>query len=138
MKRNSNKEAGLTIVECIIALFLTTIAIFTLINMQPLAWQGAGKADYLGRAAAILQREMETNEYLIMTGNVPSDSKSCLDNDGNSVDCKDSSAVYSIFIAASNPATLPQNTTLLNVKVTWPGSKKGVGSSMIVSRQGKF
>ena len=138
MKKNSNSDAGLTIVECVIALFLTTIAIFTLINMQPLAWQGAGKSDYLGRAAAILQRELEINEYEIMKGVVPPNSKSCVDKDGKSVDCTDASAMYSIIITTSKPATIPDETTLLNVRVTWPETKRGVASSIIVSPQGKF
>lgn len=125
-------------VECIIALFLTTIAIFTLINMQPLAWQGAGKSDYLGRAAAILQRELETNELAIMRGTIPSNVKYCLDKDGKDIGCGNANVLYNIFVSTSQPSSIPANTTLLNIQVTWPSTKKGVSSSIIVSRQEKF
>jgi Tfp pilus assembly protein PilV len=54
-----NKK-GMTLMECIIALVLTTTAIVSLMTMQSLSWKGAGKSDYLGRAEGILQRELET------------------------------------------------------------------------------
>ena len=60
--------------ECIIALLLTTIAIVSLMSMQSLAWKGAGKSDYLGRAEGILQRELETLESNFMWGTTTSTS----------------------------------------------------------------
>jgi hypothetical protein len=75
---------------------------------------------------------------MIMKGSIPPNGKSCVDQDGNVVSCGGKSAVYSIFVTTNVPATLPANATLLNVRVTWPQSQKGVTSSIIVSRQGKF
>jgi|YelNatPaOPRAMG01_1025707.scaffolds.fasta_scaffold55334_3 Tfp pilus assembly protein PilV len=132
----SNKQKGITIIECIIALFLTTVAVLTLMNMQPLAWQGAGKSDYLGRAVGILQRELESNELMIMAGQAPPNGQTCSDKDGNVVACNDKSALFAIEVTTSKPSTIPPNTTLLNVKVNWPGNKRGITSSLIVSPQG--
>jgi Tfp pilus assembly protein PilV len=125
-------------VECIVALFLTVIAVLTLVNMQPLAWQGAGKSDYLGRAAGILQRELETKEHIIMRGGIPVNGKTCSDQDGVTVLCEDQSAFFSIVTTTSTPATIPAHTSLLNIKVIWPGNQNGLTSSVIVSVQETF
>lgn len=132
----------MSIVECLIAVLLTTIAFVSLMLMQSLAWKGAGKSDYLGRAAAILQRELESNEGAILWGtgappNGPPTSNTavitCADASGTTITCGGASTIFTITYTPTLPAgTL--TTYLINVKVIWPGSVNGITSSMIVSR----
>lgn len=125
-------------VECIIALVLTTVAVVSILSAQSLAWRGAGKSDYMGRAVGLLQRELERNEYDIMKGAPPADSQTCTDKDSNVVACNAAGALYTINIATSTPASIPAGTRLLNVRVRWPGSRNGLSSSVIVSPQPAF
>ena len=60
-----NKK-GITIIEVVLTLFLTTVGIMALLSMQPISWQTAGRSDFMGRAAGILQSELERNEIRIM------------------------------------------------------------------------
>lgn len=59
-------ERGIGLIEVVLAMFLVTVAIMAILSLQPSAWQTAGKSDFLGRAAEILHKEMETTEAFIM------------------------------------------------------------------------
>ena len=59
-------KRGISLVEVVIAIFLTTFAILALLSMQPMSWRTATKSDLMGKAAEILQRELENNELFIM------------------------------------------------------------------------
>jgi Tfp pilus assembly protein PilV len=63
LKRN---DRGISLVEVTIALFLTTIGVLAVMSLQPTAWKTAARSDYMGRAAGILQKELETREAFIM------------------------------------------------------------------------
>lgn len=60
---------GISLVEVVMAMFLVTVGIIALLSMQPMSWQVAGKSDFLGKAAEILQNELATMELLIMNPN---------------------------------------------------------------------
>jgi prepilin-type N-terminal cleavage/methylation domain-containing protein len=127
---------GLSLIECLIALFLATIAAVSLVNMQTLAWVGAGKSDYWGRAAVIMQRELDTHESEIVWGTPPANNNivtTCADASGNSVLCTNASKVFTITYTPTIPSGAV-TTYLVNVKITWPGSHNGVRSSKIVYR----
>jgi Tfp pilus assembly protein PilV len=144
-----NKK-GMTLMECIIALVLTTIAVVSLMSMQTLAWRGAGKSDYLGRAQGILQRELETFENNFRQGAIPScygifSCISCSCNGITPCTCNgttppwtstykitEDNIPFTINVSATVPAT-PANTWLVNVQITWPGNVNGIKSSIIVS-----
>ena len=66
MSRTACNNRGITIVEVLITLFLTAVGILALLSMQPTAWNAAGRSDFMGRAAGILQSELERNELMIM------------------------------------------------------------------------
>ena len=144
--------------ECIIALLLTAIAVISLMSMQSLAWRGAGKSDYLGRAEGILQRELETyeNNFMQATTTTCVGLFSCISCSCNGITpctCNGTTPPWnstyvitedniSFTIKASacdNGAgacnnTIPLNTWVVNVQITWPGSVNGIRSSIIVSR----
>jgi Tfp pilus assembly protein PilV len=145
---NLYNKKGLTLIECIIALVLTMIAVVSLMSMQSLAWRGTGKSDYLGRAEGILQRELESYENNFMQAIT-----SCTCNGITPCTCSGANPPWnSTYIitednipftinasACDNSAgtcnnTIPLNTWLINVRITWPGSVNGIRSSIIVSR----
>jgi hypothetical protein len=133
-----NKK-GLTILECIIAIFLTTIMLVSLISMQSLSWTGASKADYLGRAQGVLQRELEVQELLIMSGNVtPANVTACLNNEYNSVACGTKGAVFTVNTRKMDNSANITTTCRIIVNVTWPKSKNGIKSSMLAAPQLDF
>lgn len=151
MKKRSNNQKGLSLVECIVALVLTTVAIVSLISMQSLAWRGAGKSDYLGRAIGIIQRELEQNQLAIMKGAIPANAQTCADKEGSPVGCDSAEKMFilnktttSCFCSGTtacvcpNTTGSPVNTWRFNVRITWPESEKGMSSSVIVSRQAAF
>ena len=123
--RLNNK--GITLVESLVAVMLTGIAILGLMTMQPLAWQTAGKADSMTRAAGIMQRELEAIEGSIMSGTIPANKTNVPETMGN--------ATYTLNTTITQPTT---TSWLAHVRVTWPGNANGMKSSIIVTRQTGF
>ena len=123
MNRIFNNK-GITIVESLIAVFLTAVAVASLIAMQPLSWQSAGRADSISRAVGILQQELETSEILIKNGTPPSAS-------ANYDDVFVGNQRFEKRLSISQPNT---SSWLVNVHVRWQGNPKGIQSSMIVMR----
>jgi len=151
VKKHLSNEKGLTIVECIMALFLTTIMVVSLINMQSLAWVGAGKSDYLGRAVGILQRELENREYDILKSTTPTTgtTTTCSDRDGNVVDCNQAGKMFTVTTTTTAcsitsagvttcPTTATANIWRVDVQLGWTGSSHGLGSTIMVSPQSNF
>jgi Tfp pilus assembly protein PilV len=124
--RLNNK--GITLVESLVAVMLTGIAILGLMSMQPLAWQTAGKADSMTRASGIMQRELETIEGSIMSGTIPANKTNVVETMGN--------ASYTINTTITQPTAT--NSWLARVRVAWPGNTNGIKSSIIVTRQEGF
>ncbi len=62
-------KRGISLVEVMIAIFLTTFGILALLSMQPMSWKTAMQSDLMGKAAEILQKELESNEMFIMNSN---------------------------------------------------------------------
>ncbi len=60
---------GMSFIEVLITLFLTTVGVMALLSMQPISWQTAGRSDFMGRAAGILQSELEQIEVRVMNPN---------------------------------------------------------------------
>lgn len=115
-------------VESLVAVMLTGIAILGLLSMQPLAFQTAGKADSMTRASGIMQRELETIEGSIMSGTIPANKTNVPEIIGN--------ASYTINTTITQPTAI--NSWLVRVRVTWPGNPNGLRSSIIVTRQEGF
>jgi Tfp pilus assembly protein PilV len=122
---NIFNDKGLTIVESLIAVVLTVIAVVGLTTMQPLGLQSAGKADSLTHATEIMQSQLETIECSIMHGTIPA-SANVTETVGNET-----------FTVNT---TIAANATrwLVRVSVTGQGNTKPVRSSIIVSTQNNF
>lgn len=117
-------------VEVLIAMFITTVAVFSISAMIPLSWKTASKSDYLGRATGLLQNELESRQYQTMNGvdpttlEYPEAGKAILVGD----------TTFTVKTVTSKDNVHP-NTWVVNVNVAWPGNDNGVTSSMLVTRQ---
>jgi Tfp pilus assembly protein PilV len=129
---------GFTLVEAMIAVFLTMIAVVSVLSMQPTSWRAASKADYMGRAAGVMQSELELRENQIMIGTIPaSPINQTVQVGGAGTNAGD--ATFGVTTTTTNPGA---NRWLVNVRVTWPGNCFGgtcsITSSMLVTRQAGF
>ena len=139
MLRTISNIKGFTLIEAMIAVFLTMIAVISILTMQATSWKAAGKADYTGRAAGVMQSELELRENQIMLGTIPaSPINQTLLAGGSGTNAGDAS--FNVITTTTNTGT---NRWLVNVRVTWPGGTCPGGtcsitSSMIVTRQAGF
>ena len=132
---------GITMVESLIAVLLTAIAIVSIMPMQDIALKTMSRTDYMGRAAGIMQAELESQENVIMnsdditspiiagtvTKTVYASSNGPTSGITGSGDA--SFTVVTIISAASGTKSW-----LVNVQVTWTGNTTGIKSSVIASR----
>jgi Tfp pilus assembly protein PilV len=140
MLRTACNNRGITLVEVVITLLITTVGILALLSMQPTAWQAAGRSDFVGRAAGILQSELERNELWIMNPNNPV-TTGVLAN--RSVFASSQTTRQTGDIAYTVGTTITQlagttNAWSVRIQVTWPGNTRGVSETVIVSRQEYF
>ena len=133
---------GITMAESLIALLLTTIAIVSLMPMQDNALKTMSRSDYLGRAAGIMQAELEYQENVMMNSD---DTTSPITAGTSTKTVYASSNGPTSGISGSGDASFTVVTIisvvvgankswLINVRVTWPGNTTGITSSMIASR----
>lgn len=130
-----NKK-GLSMIEVLIALFLTMIGVMALISMQPQGWVLSGRSDYLGRAAGVLHEELETIESLIMNpcNNVTAGIARNVRVSGmGSAQSGDA-----IYIVTPTITSIGANVWRVTVIVTWPGNNIGIRESLVVTRQEPF
>jgi Tfp pilus assembly protein PilV len=120
---------GFTLIEVVIAMFLTVVAVLALFSMQPTAWKTAARSDYMGRASGILYETLMTQEAQIM-------------NPCNAV------AAGATGQAAAQPGdarfnvtttitSLAANVWRVTVRVAWAGHA-GISESLVVTRQEGF
>lgn len=137
MSRLVCNKKGISLIEVVIAMFLTTIAVLAILSLQAPAWKTVARADYLGRAAEIMNRQLESTESLIM-------------NPCNAVTVGTTQSdviVSGMPAAVGGDATFHISTTIANagtniwqvtVTVTWPINTTGITSNIMVSRQEFF
>jgi Tfp pilus assembly protein PilV len=128
---------GFTLIEVVIAMFLTVVAVLALFSMQPTAWKTAARSDYMGRASGILYETLMTQEAQIM-------------NPCNAVaaGATGPTAVFASGQAAAQPGdarfnvtttitSLAANVWRVTVRVAWAGHA-GISESLVVTRQEGF
>lgn len=137
-----NKK-GISLVEVLIASFLISFGILALLSLQPSAWSLSGRSDFLGRAAGLLHKELETRELFLMNPNnanpcavanpliltqndvFPSGQRSALSGD----------VPYTIQTTIQDNGN---NSWTVRVRVTWPGNNTGISETLLVTRQENF
>jgi Tfp pilus assembly protein PilV len=138
MLRSLCNKKGMSMLEVLIAIFLTTTGIMALFSLQPQGWKTMAKADYLGRASGILYKTLENYETIIL-------------NPCNAVTLG-AQAVDYVKVSGqgstiSGDMTYTVNTTIVQdganasafvvtVTVTWPpANTTGIKESQTVARQ---
>ncbi len=66
MIRFMANQKGITLIEVVVAELMLMIGVLGLLSLMPSAWRLSGQSDYLGRAAGILQRQLQAAEVAIM------------------------------------------------------------------------
>ena len=151
MSLTACNNRGITIVEVLITLFLTAVGIMALLSMQPTSWNAAGRSDFMGRAAGILQSELERSELWIMNPN--NNFATACDAQGtnlflggpctrtanaSSQSTQQAGDVPYTIATTVTPLAGATNAWTVRVQVTWPGNTRGVSEAAIVSRQEYF
>lgn len=125
--------------ESLIAIFLTGIAIVALMPMQDMSLRTASNADQMGRAAGIMQSELEKQEAFIMRASNEVETGEFTEDPVYLTDVSNVEGNNSYTVTT----TISQNGTStiswrVNVRVTWPGNANGIRNSIIVTRQMGF
>jgi len=136
----SNK--GISLIEVLVALFLTSVGILAILSLQPSAWNLSARSDHLGRAGGILHKELEANEMLLMNPNYPNPCSAT-----NPLTVTRNVNVSGQSAAQPGDATFSVQTTIqdnlnntwsVRVRVMWPGNSTGISETRIVTRQEPF
>lgn len=127
---------GISLVEVIIAIFLTTVGVLAVLSIQPSAWKTATRSDYMGRAAGILQSQLETRESFIMNCCNSVTAGTFTDNVRASGEAA-SQPGDATFTVTTTITAVATNVWRVDVRVAWAGHA-GITESLIVTRQQKF
>jgi Tfp pilus assembly protein PilV len=129
---------GTTLIESVIAILLVSIGLIGLMSMQPSSWRASTRADYLGRAAMTLGRELTLQELSIMN---PCNTVS-LGTDTRVVNASGQGTAQSgdvSFTVQTTTASIGINVLQVTVRVSWPPlNATGITESIIVTRQEAF
>ncbi len=126
-------------IEVLISVVLISFGVLSLLTLLPSGWRLSGTSDMLGRAAGILQAELERNEIWIM-------------NEKNKVTPTEGTPSPRPFFSSGKDTPQPGDIQYLvttqiqnlgvekgpwrvRVQVTWPGNPTGISESVIVTRQ---
>jgi hypothetical protein len=133
-------KKGITMIEVMVSLILITVGILSLLTLLPSGIRLSGTSDLLGRAAGILQAELNMNEILIMNENntvtpiaLGAAPKTVYGSGKGSPQAGDIS-----YTVQTQRSSLPGGQWLVQVRVTWPGNANGIAESLIVTRQKYF
>jgi Tfp pilus assembly protein PilV len=134
-----SNNKGITMVESLIAILLTAIAIVALMPMQDNAIKTMSRSDYMGRAEGIMQSELESQENQIMNSPVATAFNTvCIVGIVNKPPVTVSGlagVTGDVSFNIKTTTTLPTaNSCMVNVNVTWTGNATGIKSSVIASR----
>lgn len=132
----SNK--GITLIEVLIAFFITMTAIISLMPIFSLSMQTSAKSDYMGRAVGILQKELEFREEQVMRGVVPATTPYEYADQIVKVSglaSKEGDATFTVKTKMTQQGTY---SWLIHVQVVWTGNSNGVKSSIIATTQNGF
>ncbi|MCX5856008.1 MAG: hypothetical protein NTZ24_15805 [Deltaproteobacteria bacterium] len=127
---------GISLVEVVIAIFLTTVGVFAVLSLQPSAWRTAARSDHMGRAAGILHKELETREACIMnacnTVTVGTATNDVLVSGEAAAQPGDAT-----FTVTTTTTSIATDVWRVDVRVAWTGHP-GIIESLVVTRQQNF
>lgn len=129
---------GVSLIEVVIAMFLTAVGVMAIFALQAPAWKTATRADYLGRATEIMQTQLESTETFIMN---PCNSVTEGTTTSPHVITSGMAAAVTgdvTFNVSTTIASLGTNIWRVTVTVSWPINPAGIRGNVIVSRQEFF
>jgi Tfp pilus assembly protein PilE len=129
---------GFTLVEVLIAIFITVVAVLGILALISPAWRTAARSDYLGRASGILYETLMTQEALLLNPcySAPSSTTTTTSTvfaSGQST-AQPGDAQFTVTTEITLIAT---NAWRVSVLVVWPGHS-GISDSLVVTRQEGF
>ena len=131
-------EKGITLIEALLAICMTTLGIMALLTLFPMSWRLAGNSDSLGKASGILFQQLEIQQNQILNPNT------------SVAEGTTTASVYPSGQVVPTPGETPfivktsltdlggGSTWLVRVKVTWSGNGTGISESLRVTRQENF
>lgn len=127
---------GFTLIEVLIAVFITVVAVLGILALMSPAWRTAAKADYLGRASGILYETLMTQEALILNpcNPVPGSSGPTAVFASGQTEAQPGDAQFNVTTTITN---IRANAWSVNVLVAWPGHT-GISETLVVTRQEGF
>ena len=132
-----NKK-GMGMIEVLIAMFLTVVAVLAIFSLVSPAWKTAARSDYLGRASGILYEELMRQEARIMNpccsvtaGAIPA---TVVYSSGQAT-ALSGDAQFNVTTTITSLAT---NVWRVTVRVAWTGNTTGISESLVVTRQEGF
>jgi Tfp pilus assembly protein PilV len=145
------------LVEVMIALFLATVSVAAIFSLQAPAFKTTAKADYLGRAAEIVERQLESTEVYVMDPScvvadanlhipaipaVGASTNAAYDvNTSGFVASITGDATYHVSTTITGVAGVTTNYFRVDVRVTWNLSApviSAISQTIFVSRQAFF
>ncbi|TRZ74576.1 MAG: hypothetical protein D4R93_06345 [Deltaproteobacteria bacterium] len=138
MSRSPCNNRGFTLVEVLIAIFITVVAVLGTLALVSPAWKTATRSDYLGRASGILYERLMMQEALIMnpcnTVTTGTTGPTAVFASGQST-AQSGDAQFNV----TTTITAITNAWLVTVQVSWPPlNPTGITESLIVTRQDGF
>jgi Tfp pilus assembly protein PilV len=133
-----NNNRGTTLIESVIAILLVSVGLVGLLSMQPSSWRASTRADYLGRAAMVLGRELTRQELSIMnpctTVSLGTDTRVVNASGQGTAQSGDAS-----FTVQTTTASIGTNIWRVTVRVSWPPlNATGIAETIVVTRQESF
>jgi len=137
VRRVLSDRRGFSILEVVIAIFLTTVGVLAIMSLQPAAWQTAFRSDYMGRAAGILHEELQTRESFIMNccNTVTAGTTEATVYAGGGTSAQ--AAGDARFTVTTTIASIDTNVWRVTVRVAWHGHT-GISEGLVVTRQQAF
>lgn len=126
-------------VEVLIAIMLTSVAIIPILSLQSTAWKTMAKSDYVGRAAEILHNRLEAYECEISNpcnAVTPGDqAEETIRTSGQNQAVK-GDVEYTVNAKIEEfPEINKPPTFVVTVQITWKGNDKGISESLSITRQ---
>lgn len=130
-------------IEVVIAMFMTSVAVLAVFSLVAPAWRTTGKSDNLGRAAGILNQELLKHEARIMNACcqvLPITLNQSVTTGPTTVRASGQATAQTgdaQFNVTTTTTNLAANVWRVTVRVTWTGHP-GISESMVVTRQQGF
>jgi Tfp pilus assembly protein PilV len=137
MSRLPCDSRGFTLVEVVIAMFVTIVAVLGILALLSPAWKTAARSDYLGRASGILYEQLATQEVLIMNPccTVPVGTTGPTSVFASGQPTAQLGDVQ--FNVTTTITTIGTDVWSVNVRVAWTGHS-GIAETIVVTRQQGF